>query len=180
MSKYFLGIDQGTTGVTAMLFDKNFVPVGRGYRKIAQFYPQNGWVEHDPEDIWQAVKSAVSEAMKDASALPDDIIAIGIDHEGESAMVWDKVTGKPIYPAIVWQDKRTSARAEELEEKYGDLFKSKTALSPDSYFSATKIEWILKNVPECRIPLVGNMDAWILYKMTGGRARHDRCVADRW
>ncbi len=180
MSKYFLGIDQGTTGVTAMLFDKRFAPVSRGYREIAQFYPQNGWVEHDPENIWQAVKVAVSEAMKNASAVPNDILAIGIDHEGESAMLWDKESGLPVYPAVVWQDKRTSARAEELEAECGDLFRQKTALSPDSYFSATKIEWILKNIPESRHGIVGNMDAWILYKMTGGKEhKTDASTASR-
>ncbi len=180
MSKYFLGIDQGTTGVTAMLFDKGFAPVSRGYREIAQFYPQNGWVEHDPENIWQAVKVAVSEAMKNASAVPNDILAIGIDHEGESAMLWDKESGLPVYPAVVWQDKRTSARAEELEAECGDLFRQKTALSPDSYFSATKIEWILKNIPESRHGIVGNMDAWILYKMTGGKEhKTDASTASR-
>ena len=180
MSKYFLGIDQGTTGVTAMLFDKNFLPVGRGYREIAQLYPQNGWVEHDPKDIWQAVKDAAVSAMRQASASPEDVIAIGIDHEGESAMIWDKETGVPIYPAIVWQDKRTSPRADELEEKYGGLFRKRTALSPDSYFSATKLEWILKNVPTSRPVLAGNMDAWMLNKMTGGRAhKTDASTASR-
>jgi glycerol kinase len=180
MGKYFLGIDQGTTGVTAMLFDKKFDPAGRGYREIKQFYPQNGWVEHDPDDIWEAVKAATSAAMKEASASPTDIIAIGIDHEGESAMIWDKISGAPIYPAIVWQDKRTSVRASELEEKCGDLFRSKTALSPDSYFSATKIEWILKNNPTSRPILAGNMDAWMLYKMTGGKAhKTDASTASR-
>lgn len=169
MSKYILGIDQGTTGVTAMLFDKALAPVSRGYCEIEQFYPQNGWVEHDPENIWEAVKNAVSEAMKNANASPDDILAIGIDHEGESAMVWDKESGSPVYPAIVWQDKRTSARAEEAESEFGNLFRRKTALSPDSYFSATKIEWILKNAPTSRTCIAGNMDAWILYKMTGGK-----------
>lgn len=121
MKKYILGIDQGTTGVTAMLFDKDLAPVSRGYCEIEQFYPRNGWVEHDPENIWVAVKNAVTEAMKNANASPADILAIGIDHEGESAMVWDKESGSPVYPAIVWQDKRTSARAEELEEEFGDL-----------------------------------------------------------
>lgn len=180
MSKYFLGIDQGTTGVTAMLFDKKLAPVSRGYREIAQFYPENGWVEHDPEDVWQSVIYAVSEALENASASPEDIIAIGIDHEGESAMLWNKETGKPIYPSIVWQDKRTSARARELEAEYGELFRAKTALSPDSYFSATKIEWILKNVPESRACIAGNMDAWLLYKMTSGRAhKTDASTASR-
>ena len=180
MSKYILGIDQGTTGVTAMLFDKNLAPISRGYCEIEQFYPQNGWVEHDPENIWVAVKNAVTEAMKNANAFPADILAIGIDHEGESAMVWDKESGSPVYPAIVWQDKRTSARAEELEAEFGDLFRRKTALSPDSYFSATKIEWILKNAPTSRTCLAGNMDAWILYKMTGGKEhKTDASTASR-
>ena len=180
MRKYILGIDQGTTGVTAMLFDKNLAPISRGYCEIEQFYPQNGWVEHDPENIWVAVKNAVTEAMKNANASPADILAIGIDHEGESAMVWDKESGSPVYPAIVWQDKRTSARAEELEEEFGDLFRCKTVLSPDSYFSATKIEWILKNAPTSRTCLAGNMDAWILYKMTGGKEhKTDASTASR-
>lgn len=180
MSKYILGIDQGTTGVTAMLFDKDLAPISRGYCEIEQFYPQNGWVEHDPEDIWQAIKDSVSSAMNEASVRPEDILAIGIDHEGESAMIWDKETGKPFYPAIVWQDKRTASRAEELEAKYGDLFRRKTALSPDSYFSATKIEWILKNIPESRRGIAGNMDAWLLYKMTGGKEhKTDSSTASR-
>ncbi|MBQ8260311.1 MAG: glycerol kinase [Clostridia bacterium] len=180
MRKYILGIDQGTTGVTAMLFDKNLAPISRGYCEIDQFYPQNGWVEHDPENIWVAVKNAVTEAMKNSNASPADILAIGIDHEGESAMVWDKESGSPVYPAIVWQDKRTSARAEELEEEFGDLFRRKTVLSPDSYFSATKIEWILKNAPTSRTCLAGNMDAWILYKMTGGKEhKTDASTASR-
>ncbi|MBO5702095.1 MAG: glycerol kinase GlpK [Clostridia bacterium] len=186
MSKYFLGIDQGTTGVTALLCDKEFAPVSRGYCEIAQYYPESGWVEHDHEDIWQAVKSATAEAMKKASALPDDIIAIGIDHEGESILLWDSPSGRAVYPSIVWQDKRTSARAEELEAEYGELFRQKTALSPDSYFSATKIEWVLKNILECRDLLAekrllaGNNDAWILYKMTRGRAhKTDASTASR-
>lgn len=163
-----------------MLFDRHFTPVGRGYREIKQYYPQNGRVEHDPEDVWLSVISAVAEAMEKASASPEDVIAIGIDHEGESAMIWDKETGKPFYSAIVWQDKRTSARADELESGYGDLFREKTALSPDSYFSATKIEWILKSIPESRSGIVGNMDAWLLYKMTGRRAhKTDASTASR-
>ena len=149
MSKYFLGIDQGTTGVTALLFDKTFTPIANGYCEITQYYPQNGWVEHDPENIWQAVLQATAEAMEKAHAAPGDILAIGIDHEGESVTLWDRETGKPVYPAIVWQDNRTAARAAALNAAHGDLFRRKNALTPDSYFSATKIEWILQNVPFC-------------------------------
>ena len=184
--KYFLGIDQGTTGVTALLFDQAFAPIARGYREITQYYPQNGWVEHDPENIWQALKDATAEAMEKAAATPADILAIGIDHEGESVALWDRETGTPVYPAIVWQDKRTAARAAELDAAYGELFYQKTALKPDSYFSATKIEWLLQNVPACRELLAknrliaGNMDAWMLYKLTGGKAhKTDASTASR-
>ncbi len=186
MSKYFLGIDQGTTGVAALLFDREFMPVARGYREIAQYYPAAGWVEHDPDNIYMMMCEAVGEAMTAAGAAPDDILAIGIDHEGESVALWDSETGKPVYPAIVWQDRRTAARAKELELCYGALFRDKTALTPDSYFTATKIEWILKNVPLCgelyaknRL-MAGNMDAWMLYRMTGGKAhKTDASTASR-
>ncbi|MBQ8342389.1 MAG: glycerol kinase, partial [Clostridia bacterium] len=175
MAKYYLGIDQGTTGVTALLFDRAFQPVAKGYREITQYYPAPGLSEHDPIDLYDAVCDAVAEAMRAARASAADILAIGIDHEGESAMLWDKTTGKPIYPAIVWQDRRTAARAEELSASHGDLFRARTALTPDSYFSSTKIEWILKHIPEAkkllaeRKLLAGNMDAWILFNMTGRR-----------
>ena len=180
MSKYFLGIDQGTTGVTALLCDINFTPVARGYCEIKQFYPRAGWVEHDPEDVWQAVKNATRIALTKAEARPEDVIAIGIDHEGESVLLWDKESGRAVCPSIVWQDKRTQARAEELEAEYGDLFRKKTALSPDSYFSATKIEWMLKNIQVSDSVVAGNNDAWILYKMTGGRVhKTDASTASR-
>ncbi|MBE6604263.1 MAG: glycerol kinase GlpK [Ruminococcaceae bacterium] len=186
MSKYFLGIDQGTTGVTALLLDKGFTVVARGYSEITQYYLQNGWVEHDPENIWQALCRATEEAMKKAAAAPDDILAIGIDHEGESVALWDCEAGTPVYPAIVWQDRRTAARAAVLKATHGELFRQRTALTPDSYFSATKIEWILQNTPICHELLAqkrliaGNMDAWLLYKMTGGAAhKTDASTASR-
>ena len=186
MSKYFLAIDQGTTGATAILFDRSFTPAARGYCEIKQFYPKTGWVEHDPTDIYNAVCGAVAEAMTAAGAAPADILAIGIDHEGESVALWDAETGKPVYPAIVWQDRRTAARAEELNAQYGDQFRARTALTPDSYFSATKIEWILQNVPKCEALhqenrlRAGNMDAWLLYTITGGKAhKTDASTASR-
>ncbi|MBQ9080140.1 MAG: glycerol kinase [Clostridia bacterium] len=175
MSKYYLGLDQGTTGVTALLFDRKFHPIGRGYCEIDQYYPAPGLVEHDPKNIWQSVCVATAEAMGMASAVSSDIISIGIDHEGESVVLWDRDTGEPVYPAIVWQDRRTAQRCEELDQKYGELFRGRTYLTPDSYFSAAKIEWILKNVPQatelCRSGrlMAGNMDAWITWNMTGHR-----------
>ena len=176
MAKYYLGLDQGTTGVTALLFDTAFRPIARGYREIDQYYPSLGMVEHDPKNIWQSVKDAVAEAMGAVQAAPSDIIAVGIDHEGESVVLWDGETGKSVYPAIVWQDRRTATRAEQLDAECGELFREHTYLTPDSYFSATKIEWILKNVPEARLLykqnrlMAGNMDAWITWNMTGRRA----------
>ena len=186
MSKYYLGIDQGTTGVSAILFDRGLTPVSRGYREITQYYPNPKWVEHDPAEIFEAVCAATREALTGANAAPEDILAIGIDHEGESIALWDKETGKPVYPAIVWQDKRTAARAKALDRELGECFREKTGLTPDSYFSATKIEWILKNVPECgelhaqgRL-IAGNMDAWLLYQITGGKThKTDASTASR-
>ena len=181
-----MGIDQGTTGVTSLLFDRAFAPVARGYREITQVYPKAGWVEHDPVEIFDAVRAATAEAMAIANASPSDIIAIGIDHEGESVALWDSETGQPVYPAIVWQDKRTAKRAQALDAELGEVFRTVTGLSPDSYFSATKIEWILKNVPECgelyakKRLRAGNMDAWLLYCITGGKAhKTDASTASR-
>ncbi|MBE6595829.1 MAG: glycerol kinase GlpK [Ruminococcaceae bacterium] len=186
MAKYYLGIDQGTTGVTALLFDRHFVPIARGYREISQYYPAPGLSEHDPIQLYDAVCDATAAAMRTAGAAAGDIIAIGIDHEGESAMLWDKTTGKPVYPAIVWQDRRTAERAKELADTHGALFRERTALTPDSYFSATKLEWLLRHVPEARRLqkedklLAGNMDAWILWNMTGHRAhKTDASTASR-
>ena len=186
MSKYYLAIDQGTTGVTALLFDRQFSPVAKGYREISQYYPAPGHSEHDPIQLYDAVCDATAEAMRSAGAAAGDIIAIGIDHEGESAMLWDKTTGKSVYPAIVWQDRRTAARAEELAARHGELFRQKTSLTPDSYFSATKLEWLLRHVPDARRLqkegklLAGNMDAWILWNMTGRRAhKTDASTASR-
>lgn len=173
--KYYIGIDQGTTGVTAILFDRKWQQVARGYCEEKQIYPQTGWVEHDPEDIWLAVKTAVNQAMQKSDALPSEIICIGIDHEGESVVVWDRFTGQPIYNAIVWQDRRTARYCDTLNEKYGKIIREKTHLLVDSYFSATKIQWILDHVENARVwmkqerLLAGNMDAWLVWNMTNRR-----------
>ncbi len=183
--KYYLGLDQGTTGVTAMLFDEQWNSAGRGYREIRQIYPRAGWVEHDAKDIWQAACDAVQQAMDAACAAPSDILAIGLDHEGESVMLWDKVTGEPLYNTIVWQDRRTAQAAEELASKHGDLIRSRTGLSVDSYFSALKLRWLLDSVPEAGEKLAagrllaGNMDAWLAWNITGGAHVTDPSTASR-
>ncbi len=175
MKKFFLGLDQGTTGTTAILFDENWHLAARGYREIRQIYPQAGWVEHDAMDIWDSVLYAVKEAMSQAGAEPGDIACIGIDHEGESAMMWDKLTGTPIYNTIVWQDRRTARYADAVAEKHGDLIRERTGLMVDSYFSALKLRWLLDNVPEAKglqergRLLAGTMDSWLIWKMTHGK-----------
>ena len=174
MAKYYLGVDQGTTGVTAILFDTSWHQVSRGYCEIRQIYPRAGWVEHDPLDIWNSVCSAVTQALSNAAASPADILCVGVDHEGESIMLWDKETGLPVYNAIVWQDRRTSAKADALNETHEAFIREHTGLKVDSYFSALKLQWLLENVPEARTLqaqnrlLCGTMDTWLVWKMTGG------------
>lgn len=171
--KYYLGIDQGTTGVAAILFDQQWNQIGRGYCEETLFYPKNGWVEHDPFNVLDAVLNAVKQVLRESLITPDEIICMGFDHEGETVVVWDKYTGKPVYNAIVWQDRRTTHLCEKLQEKYGKIIKDKTGLPVDSYFSATKLKWIIENIPgvqskiqEHRL-LAGNLDAWILWNITG-------------
>lgn len=174
MPKYYLGVDQGTTGVTAILFDTSWHQVSRGYREIRQIYPQAGWVEHDPLDIWDSVCSAVTQALLGAAASPGDILCVGVDHEGESVMLWDKETGLPVYNSIVWQDRRTSEKSDALNATHGDFIREHTGLTVDSYFSALKLQWLLQNIPEARELLAqnrllcGTMDTWLVWKITGG------------
>lgn len=183
--KYYLGLDQGTTGVTAILFDEHWQQAGRGYREIRQIYPQPGWVEHDGIDVWESACEAVKLAMEAVGAAPSEILCIGLDHEGESVMLWDKVTGKPLYHAIVWQDRRTTEAAERLQESHGKFLRQRTGLEVDSYFSALKLRWLLDNAPEVKMMLeqgrllAGNMDAWLAWNITGGIHVTDPSTASR-
>jgi len=185
MAKYYLGLDQGTTGVTAILFDEHWQQVSRGYREIRQIYPQAGWVEHDADDIWRSACAATQQAMDKAGAAGSDILCIGLDHEGESVMLWDKQSGQPLFHTIVWQDRRTAAAAEELEASHGQLIRERTGLAVDSYFSALKLRWLLDNVPHARELLAqnrlaaGNMDAWLAWNITGGAHVTDPSTASR-
>jgi len=175
MRKYFLGLDQGTTGVTAILFDENWRQASRGYREIRQIYPQAGWVEHDALDIWESACFAVMEAMMKVGATPAEIACIGLDHEGESVVLWDKETGLPVYNTLVWQDRRTTQMAETVAASHGEMIRARTGLMVDSYFSALKYRWLLDNIPEAKELLAkgrllgGTMDAWLVWKMSGGR-----------
>lgn len=173
--KYFLGLDNGTTGTTALVLDQDWNMVGRGYKELTQHYPNPGWVEHDPMEIWSTVLSSIQDACNEAGISPADLSCIGIDNQGETVMLWDKFTGVPVHNAIVWQDRRTARYADSITEKYGKMVREKTGLMIDAYFSGTKIKWIIDNVEgvkekvdEGRI-LAGTLDTWIIWKLTHGK-----------
>lgn len=176
MKRYFLGIDQGTTGSTALLIDENWKVVATKNVEHTQIYPKPGWVEHDPEEIWDAIQKAVAGVLLEVGASAAQVVSIGIDNQGETCMVWDKSTGKPVYNALVWQDRRTAEYADELKEKYGEMIIEKTGLGPDAYFSATKIKWILDNVEGVRDKIAGGeimagtLDSYLIWRFTGGAA----------
>ena len=167
-----LAIDQGTTGTTVLLVDAQGNIVARGYQEFTQYYPHPGWVEHDPEEIWNATLQAIDALFEETAP---NIIALGIANQRETTLIWDRETGKPIYPAIVWQCRRTADRCTSLE-KQGVVaeIKSKTGLVLDAYFSATKVAWILDNVNGARERAergelaFGTIDTWLLWKLTDG------------
>lgn len=176
MRKYILSIDQGTTSSRALLFDPNGNIVAVAQKEFTQHFPSPGWVEHDANEIWSTQASVCVEAMQKAGISSAQIAAIGITNQRETTVLWDKTTGQPIAPAIVWQDRRTAAYCDELKSKgYEALIRSKTGLIPDAYFSATKIRWILKNIPQAtqlaheNKLLFGTIDTWIIWKLTQGK-----------
>ena len=176
MARYIMAIDQGTTSSRAMLFDEQVRVAGIAQQEFAQHFPKSGWVEHDPEDIWRTVVATVRDALKMAGASAADIVAIGITNQRETTVVWERATGKPIYNAIVWQDRRTAQTCQELAAAgHGSLVAEKTGLRIDPYFSATKIAWILDHVPGARQEAergalaFGTIDCFLLWRLTGGR-----------
>jgi len=174
--EYILAIDQGTTGTRAILFTRNGLPVkgGRAYREHKQIYSMPGWVEHDPIEIWENTKRVVKEVIERAKINPGKIAAIGVTNQRETTIIWDFKTGKPVYNAIVWQDRRTAPLADYLRANYLDAIKSKTGLVPDPYFSGTKIWWLLDNVPRLREKatiervIFGTVDTWLIWNLTRG------------
>jgi glycerol kinase len=154
-----LAIDQGTTGTTCLLVDDDLNIHGRGYAEFSQHYPQPGWVEHDPEEIWQSVLTAAEEALTETPT------AIGITNQRETTVLWDRTSGEPVHNAIVWQDRRTAERCEALP---ADLIRERTGLLPDPYFSATKLEWLLREHDAAGLAF-GTVDTWLVWKLTGGR-----------
>lgn len=175
-TRYYLAVDQDTTGTEVVLFDEKWNVAARGNYDVPVLYPRIGWAERDPEEVWRSVLLAAARALKVVGADTGDIISVGVNHEGESVVIWDKNTGKPIYNAIVWQDRRTARAADKLAINYDELVRKKTGLMIDSYFCATKYQWILDHVEGAREKmqnnelLAGTMDTWILWRMTHGQA----------
>jgi len=174
-----LAIDQGTTGTTCLVFDGEGKVAGRAYSEFEQHFPRPGWVEHDAGEIWGATHRVALEAIAAAGIEGRELDAIGIANQRETIVAWDPATGEPVHRALVWQDRRTAARCAELREAgHEPLVRERTGLVLDPYFSGTKIEWLLRNVPEAGRAVFGTVDSWLVFKLTGRHAT-DRTNASR-
>lgn len=177
MEKYILSLDQGTTSSRAILFNHKGEIVHTAQKEFTQYFPQPGWVEHDASQIWGSILAVIASCLSESNVKPEQIAGIGITNQRETTVVWDKETGKPIYNAIVWQSRQTSGICEELKAAgHNDLFREKTGLLIDAYFSGTKVKWILDNVEGAREKaeagklLFGTIDTWLIWKLSGGKA----------
>jgi glycerol kinase len=174
--RYILALDQGTTGSTALVVDPDGRVLARGYAELPQYFPQPGWVEHDPDEIWATVERAARAALAEARVSGTDVAAVGITNQRETTIVWERATGRPIHRAIVWQCRRTAGLCDRLRaDGVESLVRAKTGLVLDAYFSGTKIRWLLDEVPGARARAergdlaFGTVDAWLIWKLTGGR-----------
>lgn len=174
MKKYILALDQGTTSSRAILFDRHGQPCGSAQQEFPQHFPQPGWVEHDPNDIWESQLAVARQVLRERQVSAAELIGIGIANQRETTVVWDRKSGQPIAPAIVWQDRRTAAVCDELRAAGRDkLIHSNTGLELDAYFSATKLAWLLEHVPGAREKAergalcFGTIDSWLVYKLCG-------------
>lgn len=173
--KYYLGIDQGTSRTTSIIFNDQWEICAKGYTKNTQYYPRPGWVEHNPIELWEKTKMSVSIALKKSGIKSTDLRAVGLDNQGETCLVWNKKTGIPIYNAIVWQDRRTATSADNVRKSYGTIITQKTGVKVDAYFSALKIKWILDNVRDAWEQaekgelMAGTLDSWLIWRLTGGQ-----------
>jgi glycerol kinase len=173
--RYILALDQGTTSSRSIIFDREGSIVSTGQREYTQIYPQSGWVEHDPAEIWTSQIETAVEALQKADLRAADIDAVGITNQRETTILWDRATGQPIHNAIVWQDRRTSDICNEVRSRYGNLIKAKTGLETDAYFSASKIKWLLDSIPGAREKAeagdlaFGTVDTWLVWKLTNGK-----------
>ncbi len=174
---YIIALDQGTTSSRAIVFDKKSRIISVAQKEYAQIFPKSGWVEHDPLEIWETQKNTAIKALAEVNLTAKDIAAIGITNQRETSVIWDKQTGEPVFNAIVWQDRRTSAFCDKVRAEHASLIREKTGLEVDAYFSASKINWILENVAGAREKaesgelLFGTIDSWLVWKLTNG-ARH--------
>ena len=176
MKKYILALDQGTSSSRAIIFDHDGNPLAVSQKEFTQHFPRPGWVEHDPEEIWSSESSVMLDVVRKSGVKTADIAAVGITNQRETTIVWDAETGKPVYNAIVWQDRRTSEYCDSLKALgLTEKIREKTGLLIDAYFSGTKIRWILENVPAARDLArqgrlrFGTVDCWLVWKLTGGR-----------
>ncbi len=176
MSRYVLALDQGTTSSRSILFDRAGNIVALAQREFTQFFPQPGWVEHDANEIWVAQAVTIAEVLARAEVSPRDIAAVGITNQRETVVLWDRTTGHPVAPAIVWQDRRTAERCDELRAAgYEEVVVARTGLLLDPYFSGTKLAWLLDHLPGARTRAergelcFGTIDSWLAWKLTGGR-----------
>jgi glycerol kinase len=166
-----LAIDQGTTGTTCLVFDGEGAIAGRAYSEFEQFFPRPGWVEHDASEIWEVTRRVAAEAIADARIEGAQLDAIGIANQRETVVAWDPETGEPLHRALVWQDRRTAERCDELRAAgHEPLVRERTGLTIDPYFSGTKIEWLLRNAEGAERAVFGTIDSWLLFKLTGRHA----------
>lgn len=174
--KFILVIDQGTTRTKAVIYDNRAKVISRSYREVTCYYPQPGWVEHNPQEIWNSCLTSIKETIQKSRIEEDDISAIAITNQRETVLVWDRASGKPLGNAIVWQCRRTTSFCNDLKRRgWEDFIRGKTGLLLDAYFSASKIRWILDNLPEIRRKaekgevICGTIDSWLIWKLTGGK-----------
>ncbi len=172
MGEYILSLDQGTTSSRAIIFGRNGRIISVAQKEFRQIYPQSGWVEHNPKEIWTSQIAVLTEAIAKAGIVPTDIAALGITNQRETTIVWDKNTGEPVYNAVVWQDRRTAAYCDAIKASHGNIIQEKTGLIVDAYFSASKIRWILDNVKGAKEKadkgslIFGTVDSWLIYNLT--------------
>ena len=176
MKKYILALDEGTTSTRSILFDHKGKIIASAQKEFTQYYPASGWVEHDAMEIYASQYATMTEAVVASGISPDEIAAVGITNQRETAVVWNKETGRPIAPAIVWQCRRTEPFCEQLKtDGYETMIREKTGLPIDAYFSASKIRWILDHTEGARDAakkgelLFGTIDTWLIWKLTGGK-----------
>ncbi len=175
MEQYIMALDQGTTSSRAIVFDKMGNMISNAQKPFTQYFPQSGWVEHDAKEIWASQISTLTESLAKANISASQIAAIGITNQRETTILWDRESGEPIANAIVWQDHRTADYCEVLKKTHTEMIHNKTGLMIDAYFSATKIKWLLDNVPNARKRAsegkicFGTIDTWLVYNLTGGK-----------